>query len=67
MDKLEIEKKQIENLYVDGEMRRNKKLPDLAPTNPLIPDCFLRKLSGVSPSRNLFRDFWPVLSMPQTV
>jgi hypothetical protein len=50
MDKLEIVKKQIENLDVNCQMRWNKKLPDLEPTNPPIPNDCLRNFRGQAPT-----------------
>jgi hypothetical protein len=49
MDKLEIVKKRIENRYVGGEMWWNKKLPDLAPTNPIIPYFLFQETGGGKP------------------
>jgi hypothetical protein len=57
---LEVGKQIIENHDFKGQLRWNKKLPDLAPPNCPIPSVF-SNFGGKPLPANFFEDFTPVL------
>jgi hypothetical protein len=51
----------IEHLYFKGQVRWNKELPDLAPTNPPIPYLFQGTFGSKPLPGNFFPDFPPAV------